>query len=244
MTFQPSHNVSAFKAFSRKLRKLLARPPVGRANLGDLDRVRPIDENWGFGRGRPVDRFYIESFLSNHAADIKGRVLEVQDNSYTMQFGADQVTASDILHKGTDNPAATIIADLTDGDIIPSDAFDCVICTQTLHLIYDVPAALRTIYRILRPGGVLLATMPTISRDTSEDMGRFYDYWRFTGAASRRLLEDHFKPGELQITSYGNVYSAVAFLHGLACEDLEMQKLEAFDPKIEVIIGLRAMKQA
>jgi SAM-dependent methyltransferase len=220
MTFQPSHNVSTFKAFSRKLRNFLARPPVGRVNLGDLDRVRPIDENWGFGRGRPVDRFYIESFLSNHAADIKGRVLEVQDNSYTMQFGGDQVTASDILHKGTDNPAATIIADLADGDIIPSNTFDCVICTQTLHLIYDVPAALHTIHRILRPGGVLLTTMPTVSRDTSEDMGRFF------------------------ITSYGNVYSAVAFLHGLACEDLETQKLEAFDPKIEVIIGLRAMKQA
>jgi SAM-dependent methyltransferase len=243
MTFQPSQNVSAFKAFSRKLRKLLARPPVGRVNLGDLDRVRPIDENWGLSRGRPVDRFYIESFLSNHAADIKGRVLEVQDNRYTMQFGGDQVTASDILHKGTDNPAATIIADLTDGDIIPSDAFDCVICTQTLHMIYDVPAALHTIHRILRPGGVLLATMPTVTRDTSEGGGVCY-YWRFTGPASERFFEDHFKPGELQITSYGNVYSAVAFLHGLACEDLETQKLEAFDPKTEVIIGLRAMKRA
>jgi SAM-dependent methyltransferase len=209
-----------------------------------LDRIRPICENWGFDRGQPVDRHFIESFLSDHAADIQGRVLEVQDNSYTLRYGADRVSQSDILDKGTDNPAATIIADLTDGDIIPSDAFDCVICTQTLHLIYDVPAALNTIYKILRPGGVLLATMPTVSRDTSDDMGRFYDHWRFTSAASKRLFEDHFTPGELQITSYGNVYAATAFLHGLSVEELEVQKLEAADPKIEVIIGLRAKKQA
>jgi SAM-dependent methyltransferase len=240
MVSQPSNKPGPLKAISRKVRKALARPAVGQVDLGDLDRVRPIDENWGFTRGQPVDRYYIETFMATRASDIKGRVLEVQDNSYTLRYGGDKVTRSDILHKGTDNPAATIIADLTDADIIPSDTFDCVICTQTLHLIYDLRAALTTVYRILRPGGVLLATLPTVSRDTSEES--FRDYWRLTSAACERLFEEHFTPGEIRATSYGNVYAATAFLHGLAVEDLEVEKLKVFDPKIEVLIGLQAIK--
>jgi len=36
--------------------------------------------------------------------------------------------------------------------------------TQTLHLIYDVRSAIRTLHRVLKPGGVLLATFPGISQ--------------------------------------------------------------------------------
>jgi len=208
-----------------------------------LDRVRPISENWGFDRGQPLDRHYIDLFLADHAADIRGRVLEIQDDRYTRRFGAEQVTRSDILHYGPGNPAATIIADLTDGDGILSDAFDCIICTQTLHLIFDVSAALETLNRILAPGGVLLATVPAVCRDTPGAKDQFEDYWRFTSASSKRLLEVQFESGDVQIASYGNVYAAMAFLHGLALDELDIQKLDAHDPKIEVIIGWRARKQ-
>ncbi|MEX2556633.1 MAG: methyltransferase, partial [Actinomycetota bacterium] len=44
-------------------------------DLGDLRRVTPIDPNWGFERGTPIDRVYVETFISAHAADIRGRVL-------------------------------------------------------------------------------------------------------------------------------------------------------------------------
>jgi SAM-dependent methyltransferase len=242
MVSQPSNKAGPLKALSRKVRKALARPAVGRVDLGDLDRVRPIDDNWGFTRGQPVDRYYIEAFMAAHASDIKGRVLEVQDNSYTLRYGGDKVTRSDILHKEAGNPAATIVADLTDAAEISDDSFDCVICTQTLQIIYDIPAALSTIHRILRPGGVLLATLPTVSQDTSEESIHYY--WRFTSAASERLFQEHFTPGKIQVTSYGNVYAATACLHGLAVEDLEVEKLDAIDPMIEVLIGLRAVKRS
>jgi ubiquinone/menaquinone biosynthesis C-methylase UbiE len=44
------------------------------------------------------------------------------------------------------------VADLTHADHIPSDTFDCIICTQVLFLIFDVRTAIRTLYRILKPG--------------------------------------------------------------------------------------------
>ena len=233
-----------FITLKRQARKHFSWPSVGRVKLGDLDRVRPISGDWGFSRGQPVDRHFIESFLSSHAADIRGRVLEVKHSNYTLRFGGNRVTRSDILHKGTDNPAATIVADLADGDAIPSGVFDCVICTQTLNLIYDVPAAVKTLHRILRPGGVLLATVPAISRINPEVMGQFQDYWRFTTASRKRLFEARFGSENLQTAAYGNVYAAVAFLHGLSIEDLDVQKLEDLDPSIEVIIALRATKES
>lgn len=231
------------KTVRQKVRQSLSWPPVGRVKLGDLDRIRPISEDWGFDRGQPVDRYYIELFLANHASDIHGRVLEVKDRDYTLKFGGERVTRSDVLHKGDDNPVATINADLAEGGGIPDEAFDCIICTQTLHLIYDLPGALQTLYKSLAPRGVLLATFPALSRIISEPMDRYRDYWRFTTHSCRGLFEPVFGPENLEVSAHGNVYAAVAFLHGLAVEDLEMRKLDHADPNIEVIVTLRATKE-
>ena len=138
--------------------------PLGGARFGNLRRVVPISRYFGFDRGQPVDRHYVERFLARHAADVRGRVLEVGDDSYTRQFGGDRVTVRDVLHVNEHNPQATIVDDLASGERIPSDAFDCVILTQTLHLVYDIQAAVRTLHRILKPGGVLLLTVPGISQ--------------------------------------------------------------------------------
>ena len=67
-------------------------------DLGDLRRLTPIDSGFGLGRGKPVDRHYIEDFLRRHAADIRGRVLEVGEDAYTVEYGGARVTRSDILH--------------------------------------------------------------------------------------------------------------------------------------------------
>jgi hypothetical protein len=107
--------------------------------FGDLRRQIPVSRDFGFDRGLPIDRYYIESFLEKYAADIRGRVLEIGANTFTTRFGRDHVTQSDVLHVNNNNPVATIVGDLASADHIPSDLFDCVILTQTLQLIYDVP---------------------------------------------------------------------------------------------------------
>jgi SAM-dependent methyltransferase len=228
------------KAF-RNVQRLTRWPPVGSVQLGDLRRITPISSNWGFDRGTPVDRYYIERFLSERTADVRGCVLEVADNEYTRRFGADEVTQSDILHDVEGSPRANVVADLAAGDPIPTDAYDCVICTQTLQLIYDVRAAIRTLHRILKPGGVLLATVPTITQISGTDMERTGDYWRFTSVAARRLFEDEFA-GSVEIGRHGNVLAAIAFLHGIATEELSQEELNEFVPDYEVLITIRAVK--
>ena len=226
-----------------------------------MRRLNPIGGQFGAFRGTPIDRYYIESFLARQAGeadyiagDIRGRVLEIGDDTYVRRFGgwtgapsptaaaAREVTEVDVLHVDHSNPAATIIGDLTEADHIPSDTYDCVICTQTLLLIYDVRAAIRTLHRILKPGGVLLATVPGISKLCRPDYDLWGDYWRFTSLSTRRLFEEVFPADALTVESYGNVFAAVAFLHGLAVEEVKQHELDLRDPDYEVTIAVRAVK--
>jgi SAM-dependent methyltransferase len=217
------------------------RVPVGSVKFGRLRRVRPISDQFGFDRGLPIDRYYIENFLARNAGDIRGRVLEIGDASYTRRFGGERVSVSDVLHVREGNPEATIVADLSRGDNIASDSFDCIILTQTLHLLYEVRSAIRTIHRILKPGGVLLATFPGISQ-ISRDEWRKSWYWAFTSLSARRLFEEAFPADDVEVEAHGNVLAAISFLHGLATEELRKRELDTRDPAYEVLITLRAVK--
>jgi SAM-dependent methyltransferase len=211
--------------------------------MGKLRRLTPISDVFGLDRGLPIDRYYIEQFLAAHTDHIRGRVLEIGDAFYTRKFGGDRVDRSDVLHYVPGAPEATIIADLTSGDEIPSDAFDCIVFTQTLQVIFDIRAALRTLYRILRPGGVLLATSNGIKRiGRREGIDPWGEYWHLTSQSTRRFFDELFPTENFRVHTYGNVLSAVAFLHGMAAEELEEEELDYRDPDYEVIVSVRAVK--
>ena len=217
------------------------RPPVGRVRFGDLRRCTPISRRFGFDRGLPVDRYYIERFLSDHRDDVRGHVLEIGDDSYTKRFGNGQVLKSDVFDVSEGNPQATIVGDLSRGDNIPSDTFDCVILTQTLQLIHDARAALKTVYRILKPGGVLLATFPGISQIV-RDAWRKHWHWSFTHVSAKRLFEEVFPAANVTIDVSGNVLTAAAFLYGLAAEELRQEELDYSDSDYELLIAVKAVK--
>jgi SAM-dependent methyltransferase len=109
---------------------------------------------------------------------------------------------------------------------------------------YDARAALGHCRRILKPGGVLLATVPGISQISRYDMDRWGDFWRFTQASMRRMLEERFPPANVDIRLYGNVRAASAFLYGVAAEDLKNKKLDHSDDDYPVIIAARAVRAA
>lgn len=213
-------------------------------DLGDLRRVTPIDAQPGGGRGKPIDRHYIEHFLAAHASDIQGHVLEVTDDVYTRRFGGARVQRSDVVHALSGNPKATYVADLADAPDIPSDTFDCFICTQTLTYIYSVQSAMAEIRRILKPGGVLLATVPGITQISPYDRDRWGEYWRFTTQSMRRLLSDSFPLEQISVQTYGNVLASTALLQGLAVEDLRHDELAHCDQRYELVIAGRAVKPA
>jgi glycosyltransferase involved in cell wall biosynthesis/peptidoglycan/xylan/chitin deacetylase (PgdA/CDA1 family) len=207
---------------------------------GDLRRVEPLSSVWGIDRGLPVDRHYIACFLERNRHDIRGRVLEVKDPGYTQAYGR-MVERADVVDIAQDNPSATLICDLSARGSLPEAAYDCFILTQTLHIIYEIRNVVENAYRTLRPGGVLLTTLPCVSRIDYES-GLEQDQWRFTPASARRLFEEIFGAGQVSIESYGNVLVCSSFLMGLAAADLTPEELGHHDPYFPLLICVRAVK--
>ncbi|GAB3820333.1 glycosyltransferase [Pontibacter rugosus] len=218
-----------------------ATPRPGKVALGDFNRYTPFSTQFGYDRGGPVDRYYIENFLEQEADSVKGRVLEIGDNSYTVRYGGDKVTQSDILHVNNSNPKATLIGDISNAPQIPDNTFDCLILTQTLHLIYDFKGALHTCYRILKPGGTMLLTVPYI---TPIDYGEWEDvwYWSFTDKALKRLMQETFPKSTAEVTPHGNAFTAAAFLYGMGLQEVPLDKLVFNDPHYQVTITVKAIK--
>jgi SAM-dependent methyltransferase len=226
----------------RRLFRWTRWPRVSHVDFGQLRRLQPISRSWGGDRGKPVDRHYIEQFLARHASDIRGRVLEVGDNTYTLAFGGSRVTESEVAHACEGNPKANYVADFTDAPQLPSAAFDCIICTQTLQFVPDLRAAIGTLYRILKPGGVALVTVPGISQVDCSAEGRWLDYWRFTAESAAWLFRQAFPVELVDVHTFGNVLAAIAFLHGLAAEELTEHEFAHHDGLYPMVVGVRAQK--
>jgi SAM-dependent methyltransferase len=223
-------------------RGLAAWPPRGGIRFGSLRRTSPISDGFGFDRGTPVDRRYIEAFLSDQAGDVRGRVLEVGDDRYTSTFGGDAVESVSVLNLVATGVGNEIVDDLTQPQRLQPATFDCVICVQTLHLIYELDTALETLARILRPDGVLLATVPGISQISSDPEGTWRDQWRLTCASATRAFGDVFGSENVSVRGYGNVLTAIAFLHGIAAEELDTEELDFRDAAYDLLVGVRAVR--
>ena len=231
--------LEALKTRSADLRQALAQPDG--VDLADLRRTTPLSRDWGYERGTPIDRHYIEKFLEAHAADIRGAVLEVQEADYTKRFGGGRVTKSDVVDLNPFNPQASIVSDLRSAANIGSNSYDCVILTQTLHVVDDMKAVISECARILSPGGVLLATLPCASRVCLE-YGDEGDFWRVTEAGARTLFAQLFPDQALDIEARGNVLVNAAFLYGLGCHELTQQELDSVDPYFPLLVTVRAVK--
>jgi hypothetical protein len=208
-----------------------------------LARPVPLYRDFGFARGWPIDRHYIEGFLAANASEIRGAVLEAGcDPDYATRFGGSRVTAKHVLYPVAGLPGGTLVANLETGQGLPADAFDCMILTQVLQFIYDMPAAVRHSHGALREGGVVLATFAGISQVSPEDMESWGEYWRVTDAAARRLFGDVFGLHNVEVQAFGNVLSACAFLNGMVISDLKPEDLDFRDPEYQVIVAVRARK--
>jgi glycosyltransferase involved in cell wall biosynthesis len=242
----------ALRALKKRLRngrlhRLVARargtwpPPLGAVHFGQLASTTPVSLDFGWDRGTPVDRHYIEQFLQARAADIRGRVLEIGDDAYSARFGGPRITKQDILHLNAGSAKSTMVGDLSKPGVLPENAFDCILLTQTLQLIFDLPQAANRLYCALRPGGILLLTVPGISAIDRGEWGANW-LWSFTCTSIGRLFEPCFGTKGLQVDAHGNVFSATAFIQGVALEEIDSSKLAVNDPAYPVIITLRAEK--
>jgi SAM-dependent methyltransferase len=220
----------------RRFRTRLGRPGRGEA----LRRTTPISDSWGYDRGQPIDRYYIDSFLGEHRRDIRGDVLEVRESLYVDRYGTD-ISRCAVLDIDPDNARATMTADLAKPGSLPSQKFDCIVLTQTLQYVSDVPVAVQNLREALRPDGVLLVTVPGVNR--ADEDPRSPSLWSFTEAGCAQLFSTRFEDANLDVRAYGNVLSSMAFLTGLAREELKPEELDVHDVRFPVIVTVRAVRR-
>jgi Methyltransferase domain/Glycosyl transferase family 2 len=200
--------------------------------------VQPLSCLWGFDRGLPVHRYYLEQFLREFAPDIRGHCLEFQDPSYAPRFGGSAVEKLDILHIDNSNPVATVVADLTQPNNILSNEFDCIVCTHVLHVIVELDKAVSELYRILKPGGVLLVSVPHISMC---DPG-FHEVWRFTPEGLSSIVGKIFGVENITVRAYGNSLTAAGEIRGVVAHEFSKTTLSYDDPRFAVEVCARACK--
>jgi SAM-dependent methyltransferase len=100
---------------------------------------------------------------------------------------------------------------------LASDQFDLVICTQVLEYIPEPGAVVAEIYRVLKPGGCLLLSVPSVFPRDSD-----HDIWRFLPASLRYLLRSFH---DVEVVAAG---SSVVGLFRTICVCLVMLARPAF----------------
>jgi hypothetical protein len=213
--------------------------------LGDLKRFDPISPEFGWRRGTPIDRYYIQSYINDKSSLIRGECLEIAEPKYLSQF-RDRIARTCILApysiSDTSGIDQAIIGDLASTATLPQSAFDCFICTQTLQFIYQIKEAIVGAHHLLKEGGMLIGTVPGISQISRYDMDNWGEYWRLTSLSATRMLSEVFGD-DVEVASFGNALAAQLLLQGVAVEDLpDRSVLDVKDPDYEVIVGFCARK--
>jgi SAM-dependent methyltransferase len=207
-------------------------PPRGFVRFGSFRRRAPVSRQRGADRGTTIDRHYVGQFFGRHVEDVTGDVLELGSPDALRALRAHGVTSQTTL--AIDDTTRFRLSQM------PADRFDCIVVGHVLHRIYDVRPFVKALHRVLRPGGVLLATLPgvgNVGADTVHD-----SYWSFTPLAAQTLFEEAFPSLKLAVEPCGNVLAATASLHGLAAEELRARDLEHRDATYAVVLGVRAVK--
>lgn len=193
--------------------------------------LRPISDCYGYDRGTPVDRIYIEAFLRCHRHDIRGHGAEIKTDDYLRRFGRDQVRNTTVIDIDPRNLQARLRADLSHPHSLPTETFDCIVLTQTLQLLADPTVALTNCHQALRSGGALLVTVPCLGRISPSS--RSQDQWRFTPAGLWQLFSAW--DGPVTVTGHGNLRVCLAALLGEATEDLAPAELAHHDPDFPLV---------
>ena len=213
-----------------------------RLTIDDKSRVYPVNDIFGYRRGTPIDRYYIEQAMKDYSSYIKGTVLEVGGSEYTKKFSKTKKNDSFILNYTQMEGDQIIVGDLSNKHSVEGYKFNTFICTQTLNFIYDFHTAIDTSYELLNHGGYYLGTVASVSNISKYDNSRWGDYWRFTKKGLTTSLEkSNFDV--IDIKAYGNVLSAKAIFDGCVVEDFEdITLLDHFDPVYPIIVSFLCRK--
>jgi hypothetical protein len=228
--------------------RLLALPVVRRLRCIQLRRLGPLAG--GRQRGLPIVRYYWDRFLEDHRADIRGRALEIGGTDTIRRYGGEALTTAEAIDLARHSPEITVVADLTDADEVASNTYDCFVNQFTMHLIYDLEAALYHSLRVLKPGGVLLVNFPAVEYLFTRglDMGTgapLFVFWQFTPLQVENLFRrSGLTERDFELRLFGNLFARTAYQMNIPAEELTRTELEHVDAGHPLLICVRAVRPA
>lgn len=192
-------------------------------------------------------RYYWEEFLRTHRADVRGDCLEIGGTQTVQRVGGPQVRRADAIDVAARDGVA-VVADLSRADTIAGEAYDCFIVPFTMHLVYDLDAALHHALRLLRPGGVLLVNFPCVDYYFADglDMGTgrpLFVFWWFTPIQVENLFRRAaLSADDYTVTIAGNLFARVAHQMNLPVEELTRAERDHRDAGHPLLISARIVK--
>jgi len=103
---------------------------------------------------------------------------ELLPERVTLYHGLDRFPLSDEV---------SLVGDIQNLAMISSESYDSVVCLEVLEHVPEPAAALAEIARILRPGGILVLSVPHLSRLHEVPL----DFYRYTEYGLRHLLNKY-----------------------------------------------------
>ena len=237
---------SRLASLARSVLHTLGRWPLIRQfRSHQLRRLDPLAD--GRPRGTAVVRYYWQRFLDAHAADFRGRCLEVGGVATLRRMGGPAMTHAEALDLHA-RPGVDVVADLTRADHVPADAYDCLVVPFTMHLVYDLESALYHAIRVLKPGGVLLVNFPCVDYyfPGGLDMGTgapLFVFWWFTPIQVENLFRRvGLGAGDVTLTIDGNLFARVAYQMNMPAEELTGAERDHRDAGHPLLISARVVK--
>ena len=99
-------------------------------------------------------------------------------------------------------------------------------------------AALAELYRILKPGGVLLAAVPQANMSAPY----WHELWRWTPEGFHLQLAKFFGAANITVRAYGNSLTAAGDIRGLVTDEFTRAQLDYHDPRFGIVVCARAVK--
>lgn len=222
--------------------------PIRYLRTAQFRRHRPLGN--GKLRGTAIVRYYWDHYLNKYQADIRGRGLEIGTTYTINRFGGQALTHADAIDISAHSPEVTVVADLSRADSVPADTYDCFVNQFTMHVIYNVEAALYHSLRILKPGGVLLINFSCVDYYFPDglDLGMgapLFLYHCFTPIGVENMLRRvGVTEVDYELKTYGNLFTRIAYQMNMPAEELTSDELQHQDLHYPVLICVRIVKPA